>query len=119
MATLLEDAFSANGLKVQVLDGDAIVAPISPFRSVRKYASDLIGNFVEVWVKCSVETCRMRDPKGPHKKAADGWITNFTGIQDPYELSLKPEVIIDTENQTKDECLQKIMLHLKERNYIS
>ncbi|MGH9979290.1 MAG: adenylyl-sulfate kinase, partial [Nitrososphaeraceae archaeon] len=62
-----------------------IVALISPYRAFREYARSLIGNFVEVWVHCSLETCIKRDPKGLYKNASRGSITNMTGIQAPYE----------------------------------
>jgi adenylylsulfate kinase len=95
-----------------------IVALISPFRSVRDYARKFIGSFVEVWVKCSVETCRMRDPKGLYKDAVAGKVSNLTGIQDPYEPPLNPEVIIDTEHETPDICSNKIMTSLNHLEYI-
>jgi adenylylsulfate kinase len=95
-----------------------IVALISPFHSVRDYARKLIGSFVEVWVKCSVETCRMRDPKGLYKDAVAGKLSNLTGIQDPYEPPLNPEVVIDTEHETPDACRNKIMASLNDLKYI-
>jgi adenylylsulfate kinase len=74
-----------------------IVALISPFRSFREYARNLIGeNFVEVWVNCPLETCLRRDPNGLYKKAQEGKILNLTGIQDPYEPPINPEVVLNT-----------------------
>lgn len=95
-----------------------IVALISPFRSIREYARNLIGRFVEVWVNCSVETCRMRDPKGLYKMAAEGAMSNLTGVQDPYEPPMNPELIIDTEHESPDVCRNKIMNSLKSLKYI-
>lgn len=95
-----------------------IVALISPFHSVRDYARKLIGSFVEVWVKCPVETCRTRDPKGLYRDAAAGKVSNLTGIQDPYEPPSNPEVIIDTEHETPDVCRNKIMIFLNDLKYI-
>jgi adenylylsulfate kinase len=95
-----------------------IVALISPFRSVRDYARNLIGRFVEVWVKCPVDTCRMRDPKGLYRMAADGKMSNLTGIQDPYEPPINPEIIIDTEHESQDACRNKIMMSLNDLKYI-
>jgi len=95
-----------------------IVALISPFRSIRESARDLIDDFVEVWVKCSVEICRKREPKGLYKKADEGQLLNLTGIQDPYEPPTEPEVIIDTEKESERECVEKIMKCLKELEYI-
>lgn len=88
----------------------ATVALISPYESFRLRARDLIGkNFVEVWVKCSIETCNRRDPKGLYKKARDGKMDNLTGVQQPYEEPSKPEVIIDTEKNNPETCAQKII----------
>jgi adenylylsulfate kinase len=95
-----------------------IVALISPFRSSRDYARNLIGRFVEVWVKCSVETCRKRDPKGLYKQAQEGKVTNLTGIQDPYEPPINPEVIIDTEHEKPDVCGRKILDALTDLKYL-
>ena len=95
-----------------------IVALISPFRSFRDYARNLVGRFVEVWVKCSMETCCMRDPKGLYKKASQGEISNLTGIQDPFEPPIRAEVIIDTEHQMPNACVDKMMISLKSLKYI-
>jgi adenylylsulfate kinase len=95
-----------------------IVALISPFRSVREYARNLIGRFVEVWVNCSLETCRRRDPKGLYKKAAEGSIFNLTGVQDPYEPPVSPEIVIDTEHESPDNCKNKIIISLKDLKYL-
>jgi len=95
-----------------------IVALISPFHSVRAYARKLIGNFVEVWVKCSVDTCKIRDPKGLYKDAVAGKVSNLTGVQDPYEPPSNPEVIIDTEHETPDFCRRKILTSLNDLKYI-
>jgi adenylylsulfate kinase len=90
-----------------------IVALVSPFRSSREYARLTIGpNFIEVWVKCSVETCSKRDVKGLYKKAFAGEITNLTGVQDSYEPPLNSDVIVDTEFQSPNECVHQIMTAL-------
>jgi adenylylsulfate kinase len=95
-----------------------IVALISPFQSSRDYARNLIGRFVEVWVNCSVETCRMRDPKGLYKQAQEGKLSNLTGMQDPYEPPLNPEVIIDTEHENTDVCGRKIIAASTDLKYL-
>jgi adenylylsulfate kinase len=95
-----------------------IVALISPFQSSRDYARNLIGRFVEVWVNCSVETCRMRDPKGLYKQAQEGKVSNLTGMQDPYEPPINPEVIIDTEHEKTDVCGRKIIAALTDLEYL-
>jgi adenylylsulfate kinase len=96
----------------------SIVALISPFLSSRDYARNLIGRFVEVWVRCSVETCRKRDPKGLYKQAQEGKVSNLTGMQDPYEPPINPEVIIDTEHERPDACGRKIIASLKDLKYL-
>jgi adenylylsulfate kinase len=92
-----------------------IVALISPFRSFRKYARDLIGyKFVEVWVQCSLDTCKRRDPKGLYRKAEIGIINDMTGVQAPYEQPLAPEVKINTDDMTSQQCAAKIITFLED-----
>jgi adenylylsulfate kinase len=90
----------------------AIVALVSPYRSTRFYARRSLDNFVEVWTKCSLETCMKRDPKGLYKNAREGKVTNFTGIQDPYEEPTEPEMILDTEANDAEECTSKLLEYL-------
>jgi len=98
---------------VTQLDGVAIAAAISPHRSARKEARREIGNLVEVYVKCSIEKCIKRDVKGHYQKALQGKIQNFTGVSDPYEEPLKPDIVVDTERQTPEESLDSILEGLK------
>jgi adenylyl-sulfate kinase len=95
-----------------------IVALISPFRTSRDYARKLIGDFVEVWVKCSLETCKKRDPKGLYAKVMMGEITDFTGIDQNYEIPLNPEIIVDTDKETPLQCSQRILQKLKDLGYL-
>ena len=96
-----------------------IVALISPFRTSRDYARKLIGDFVEVWVKCSLETCKKRDPKGLYTKVTRGEIINFTGIDQNYEISFNPEIILDTDEETSPlQCSQRILQKLKDLGYL-
>lgn len=96
-----------------------IVALISPYRSSREYARNLVGDFVEIWVKCSIETCQKRDPKGLYKKAARGKVTNLTGVQDPYEPPLHPDLILDTEQKSPSECAEIVMIRLRQLGYLN
>ena len=76
---------------------------ISPYREFRRYARSEINinsNFYEVYVKCSLETCIKRDPKGLYKKALSSEVKDLTGLQDSYEEPENPEVIINSEEQT-------------------
>ena len=91
---------------------------ISPYRELREYARKTIGNFIEVYVKCPVEVCIQRDPKGMYRKAIAGEISNFTGISDPYEEPTDPDMLIESDKQTVEESVDKIMDKLRELNYV-
>lgn len=96
-----------------------IVALISPFREFRQYARDMIGkDFIEVWVKASSETCRKRDPKGLYKKVEEGKISNMTGVQDPYEPPLNPELVLETEKEKPEESAAHVLDYLRKSGYI-
>jgi adenylyl-sulfate kinase len=97
---------------------NAVVSLISPYRSTRAYAREQLPRFVEVYLKCSVEECIRRDPKGLYKKALAGEIDNMTGIQDPYEEPLNPEVVLDTEHDSSEYNIQKVLSKLEELDYI-
>ena len=90
-----------------------IAAFISPYRNIREYARKETTNFLEVFVKCSVETCARRDPKGLYKKASSGQIKDLTGPQDLYEAPLNPDLVIDTETLNIGESVDLIMNKLK------
>jgi adenylyl-sulfate kinase len=81
-----------------------IVALISPYKSSRDRAREMIGpeRFVEVYVKASLEECEKRDPKGLYAKARKGEINNMTGIQDPYEAPASPDIVVETEADSAD-----------------
>jgi adenylylsulfate kinase len=95
-----------------------IVSLISPFRSFRKKAREMIDDFVEVYVNCPIDVCIQRDPKGLYKKAMEGEIKDLTGLQDPYEEPLSPEVIVDTHAYSVEECVEKIVGKLNELGYL-
>ena len=96
----------------------AMASAISPYREVRDYNRRMIGDFVEVYVKASVEECEKRDVKGLYKKARAGEITGFTGVDDPYEEPLQPEIVCDTERETPEESAQKVIKKLEEMAYL-
>ena len=96
----------------------AISAAISPYREVRDYNRSLIGNFVEVYTKCSLDECVKRDTKGLYKKAMAGEIKGFTGVDDPYEEPLHPEVLCETDKETAEQSADRIMAKLKELGYL-
>lgn len=105
------------------MDAGAIVlsAFVSPYRKDRDAVRELVeeGEFVEIFVKCSVEQCETRDVKGLYKKARKGEIKGFTGIDDPYEEPLSPEIVVDTEKSSLEECTRQILRHLKEKNVVN
>jgi adenylylsulfate kinase len=91
---------------------------VSPYRSIRAEIRKMIGNFVEVYVKCSVEKCIERDVKGMYKKAIAGEIKNFTGVSDPFEEPEKPELVVETDKESQEESLKKILAKLEELGYL-
>lgn len=95
-----------------------ISAAISPYKSVREENRALIKDFVEVYVKASLETCIARDVKGLYQKAMAGEIKTFTGVSDPYEPPANPEVICDTEKETPQASAGKIVRKLEALGYL-
>ena len=87
-----------------------IAAFISPFRNDRDVMRNSMppGRFVEIFVDCPLEVCEKRDTKGLYLKARKGEITNFVGIDLPYEEPQSPEIVVNTSQQSIDECLQLI-----------
>jgi adenylylsulfate kinase len=77
------------------------------------------GEIIEVYVKCDLKVCEKRDPKGLYKKAQNGEIQGFTGIDDPYEEPEKPESIVETDKFPLEKCAEQILLYLKVKNYIT
>lgn len=102
--------------KHQVL---VIVPVIAPYEEARQLAKTLSENFVLVYIKASLEEVIKRDVKGLYKKALNNEITNFTGIQDPYEAPVNADLIIDTENTTISDSVSKIINFLDVHNYVS
>jgi adenylylsulfate kinase len=90
-----------------------IVSAISPYKSARDAVRTKIPAFIEVYVKCTIEECERRDVKGLYKKARLGEIKNFTGISDPYEEPVDPEVICYTETETIEDSVNKILACLE------
>ena len=98
----------------------AIGAAISPYREIRDRIRDSIGRFVEVYVEAPLEVLADRDVKGLYRKAMAGEIQNFTGVNDPYEAPLDPEVICHTDgSETPEESAAKVLAKLEELEYIA
>jgi adenylyl-sulfate kinase len=97
----------------------AIAALVSPYRATRQRVRAQDGRFVEVHVKASLATCMKRDLKGLYRKALEGTILNFTGINDPYERPLQPEIEADTERDDPAACVAHILERLEELGAIA
>src|SRR5271168_4061789 len=97
----------------------AISAAISPYREVRDEVRAMHGRFFEVFVKCPIPTLAERDVKGLYKKALAGEIKSFTGVSDPYEEPLKPELVVDSSTETVEQSLGKLLGRLEELKYIN
>lgn len=97
-----------------------LTAFISPYQEDRDAVRELLdqGEFVEIYVNCSVEECERRDPKGLYQKARTGEIANFTGISAPYEAPANPELVVETDKQTLDESAQQVIRFLEDEGYI-
>jgi adenylyl-sulfate kinase len=96
----------------------AVAAFISPYRAVRDEIRERIGRFVEVYVECPLDTLVERDVKGLYKKALAGEIANFTGVSDPYEAPLNPEIVVRTSEQTPEESAAAIIARLEELGFL-
>ena len=106
------DLLSRNGVPV-------ITAAISPYREIRDEARETMGDrFIEVFVKASVEVCAERDVKGLYETAFKGEIKEFTGVSDPYEPPLNPELTLDTEHDSAEDSAAKLLALLEERQLI-
>ncbi|WP_394172523.1 adenylyl-sulfate kinase [Guptibacillus hwajinpoensis] len=98
-----------------------LTAFISPFQRDRDMVRSLFqdGEFIEIYVKASLEACEARDPKGLYKKVRNGEISQFTGIDSPYEAPASAEIVVDTEKQTVVEAVEMIVGYLKMNGYLA
>lgn len=99
-------------------DVAVIVSAVSPYREARESNRRLIGNFVEIYVKTPLEICEARDVKGLYKKARAGEIPAFTGVSDPYEEPEHPDVLCETEKESAEMCVRKILNKLEQLGYL-
>jgi adenylyl-sulfate kinase len=95
-----------------------ICAFISPYRDVRQEVRNKCKNFIEIFVSCPLEILIKRDPKGLYKKALNGEIKGFTGIDDPYEEPKNPEIIVDTSKESLNDSVEKIISYIDKRGLI-
>ncbi len=96
-----------------------IAAAISPYRDVRDEVRKMVGPFVEVYVRCPIETCEQRDVKGLYRKARAGELKQFTGVDDPYEEPLNPEVTLYTDRESVEESVKKVINTLEELGWLA
>ncbi|GAB2568842.1 adenylyl-sulfate kinase [Gracilibacillus alcaliphilus] len=98
-----------------------LTAFISPYKEDRDNVRQILndGEFIEIYVKCSLDGCEARDPKGLYQKARAGEIKGFTGVDAPYEEPETPELVIDTEQQSLEESVQTILNYLESKQFIS
>ena len=105
--------------KLLTRNGVAVLASfISPFNDIRDYSRKEIGNYILVYVKCSLEVCEQRDVKGMYAKARAGEIKQFTGIDSPFEEPDKADIIVDTDKQTVEESKEIILKALSKMGYL-
>lgn len=106
-----------------MIDAGLIVlaAFVSPYRGDREYVKSRFNgdNFLEIYVKCSLEECERRDPKGNYKKARGGIIKDYTDISAPYEEPEKPDLLIDTEEFDLESSVHKVLELLDKKNFVS
>ncbi len=110
--TFVAMMLSRNGVAV-------LPAFVSPYIGARENARKETTNFIEVYVKCSVEECEKRDIKGMYKKAREGIIKEFTGVDDPYEEPPNPEIIIESDKETVEESVENVLKYLDENGYLA
>jgi adenylylsulfate kinase len=105
--------------KLLTRNGVAVLTSfISPYREIRAQSREEIGKFIEVYVKCPLEVCIERDVRGMYKKALKGEIKEFTGVSDPYEEPLNPEILLDTGKETLEESAEKVIQNLNDLGYL-
>jgi adenylylsulfate kinase len=98
-----------------------LAAFIAPYKEDRRRVRQLLkeGQFIEVYVQCSIEECEKRDPKGLYSKARAGKIKGFTGISAPYEKPDNPGIVLETDKISLDSCIKTLMKYLIQKDYIS
>ncbi len=100
--------------------GIAVCAAVSPYRNARDRVRELVGvdQFLEVFVDAPLEVCEARDSKGMYSKARRGEIAGFTGIDDPYEAPLRPDIVLDSVSHTASENARRVLMLLAERGFV-
>jgi sulfate adenylyltransferase len=102
--------------------GIAICAPIAPYANTRAQVRSMVeedGDFIEIYVATPLDTCESRDRKGLYARARAGLIKQFTGVSDPYETPINPEIVVDTSLQSANEAADKILAYLTTEGYMA
>lgn len=100
-------------------DVAVIVAMITPYETSRQAARATVGDrFDEVWLRCPVEVCRQRDPKGLYRGSPALHGTKLTGVDDPFEEPLNPDLVVDTANLSVAEATRRVLDHLAQRGWV-
>jgi adenylylsulfate kinase len=96
-----------------------LVAMITPYETSRQAArSEVSARFAEVWLKCPIEVCQQRDPKGIYKRTQEGGVARMTGVDDPFEEPLNPDLVVDTSTASVSECAQRILSCLRSAGFV-
>lgn len=95
-----------------------IVANIAPYYEIRDFARQSIGNYIQVYVKCSAAECERRDVKGHYARVKRGEMKDFVGQDDTYDVPRRPDMVVDTERETLDQCVERIWELLRQRGLL-
>ncbi|MEE4116727.1 MAG: adenylyl-sulfate kinase [Marinilabiliaceae bacterium] len=98
--------------KLEKHNVSVVAAFISPYEEGRSFVRQLCRNYIEIYLSTSLEECIKRDPKGLYKRALQGEITNFTGIDSPYETPIRPDILIDTRIISADKAVEIIIAYI-------
>ncbi len=93
-----------------------LVALITPYESSRQAARSEVGDrFVEIWLKCPLEICRQRNPQAIYRRTDLGAVPRMTGVDDPFEVPMNPDLVVDTSQKSVDGCVDQIVAFLRSR----
>jgi adenylylsulfate kinase len=96
-----------------------LVAMITPYETSRQAARAVASDhFSEIWLNCPVAVCRARDPKGVYKRSGEGSLKKLTGVDDPFEEPLNPDLVVDTAGTSAEVCAATILSHLAQRGFL-
>jgi adenylyl-sulfate kinase len=101
-------------------DVAVFVAMITPYETSRQAARATVGErFTEIWLNCPLEVCQRRDPKGLYRRTGEGVVSKMTGVDDPFEEPLNPDLVVETARFDPDTCTRQVLDHLAHRGWLS